>query len=143
MISSNALWSAPLDLPTHITRQKKGDFAFAIAGGTNRGLDPDLHYYPFFHSERGAERFRNTPGFSHARADELLDQGRVATDLKSRPKIYREFVEILLEELPWVFVAMRPYVFAYRTHVKDVTIEPRGRFFSGDQGLPYARLEAR
>jgi ABC-type transport system substrate-binding protein len=132
-----------LDLSTHMAKQKKGDFAIAVAGGTSPWMDADLNYYPFFHSEQGAERFRNTPGFSNPRADELLDQGRVATDPKLRQRIYREFVELLLEEVPMLFVAMRPYIFSYREHVKDVRIEPRGRFFSGDLGLPLAWLEAR
>jgi ABC-type transport system substrate-binding protein len=128
-----------LDYTTHNARQRTGEFELATTGG-NVALDPHANYYPWFHSEKGT-RIRNISGYSNATVDGLLDKGRVTVNVKERRKIYREFLEIVYEEVPEIPMAFVPNIYGTRPQVRGFELEPNGRFFSGDRGLPLAWLK--
>jgi peptide/nickel transport system substrate-binding protein len=93
----------------YVERWLKADLNLAI--GLNAGApDPDFYLYRYFHST-GALQFVigywNTP-----RLDELLDQGRVESDLAKRQEIYAEAQRILVEGAPfiWTFVGFEYFV---------------------------------
>lgn len=77
----------------------KSDFDLAIV---SMGLGPDPDgVYRLYHSSHIVEvAYQNSPGYSNARVDELLDNGRVETDLERRKEMYREFQDIVLTDLP-------------------------------------------
>jgi peptide/nickel transport system substrate-binding protein len=128
-----------LDYTTHNARQRTGEFELATTGG-NVALDPHGNYYPWFHSEKGT-RVRNISGYSNPHVDGLLDKGRVTVSPKERRKIYQEFLEIMHEEVPEISLGFVPNIYGARRHVRGFELEPQGRFFSGDKGLPVVWLE--
>jgi ABC-type transport system substrate-binding protein len=75
--------------------------------------------------------------------EKLRDEGAVVLDRGRRSAIYKEVVEILDKELPVIWLIMAPYAYVHRAVVKDFATDSQGLFFSGDHGLPYAKLEQR
>jgi peptide/nickel transport system substrate-binding protein len=123
---------------TFIRNMKTGDFAMGTYGG-DAGLDPDTNYYDHYRSEDiWAQNFAR---YKNPRVDQLLEEGRVTMDPKKRQQIYREMTEITLEELPIIWTAVTPYVYAHRSYVKGFDVEPEGLFFSGDRGVPMIWLD--
>jgi peptide/nickel transport system substrate-binding protein len=62
--------------------------------------DPDMH--PFLALRTGAPV--NSGGYSNAKVDALIDQGRGEPDPAKRAAIYRQMQEILYDDAPWVFI---------------------------------------
>jgi peptide/nickel transport system substrate-binding protein len=129
------------DPPTHRVSIRKGEFEFATTGA-NAFLDPDQNYFDYFHTEAGeGGGGRNNARYSNAQVDRLLEEGRRTLDLQKRRKIYREFVELIHEEVPVLYYLISPNVFAHRSNLKGFETRGQGRFFSGDMGIPLAYLE--
>ncbi len=63
--------------------------------------EPDALLYNVFHS--ASEQF-NFTAYSNAEVDALLDEGRRVTDMEERAEIYRQVQEIVVEEVPMVFL---------------------------------------
>ena len=59
----------------------------------------------------------NTQSYRNARVDDLLDAAATETDEAARRELYREFQEIVHEDLPIYFFNVVPYHTAYRTEV--------------------------
>jgi peptide/nickel transport system substrate-binding protein len=118
---------------TAIRNMKTGDFTMGTYGG-DISLDPDTNYYPHYRSEETVSQ--NFSRYKNPRVDQLLDEGRISLDPKKRQQIYREFAQITSEELPVIWMALTPYVYAHAPHVKGFDVEPQGLFFSGDKGIP-------
>ena len=91
--------------------------------------DPDP--YPLWHSTM-VEGGQNYGGWAHRRADEVMEQARMAADQAQRAALYREFQDIFAEELPALPLFYPVYSFGVRAEVHDVTLarlnEPSGRF---------------
>ena len=62
-------------------------------------------------------------------------------DPKRRQLIYREMMEIVIDEAPTIWTVLTPVVYTYRSHVKGFDVEPQGRLFSGDKGFPMTWLD--
>ena len=88
-------WNAFLD---HVDSDKKQAYIL----GWSLGFDPDAH--SIFHTEGG---FNMMHGYSNKTVDELIEKGRVTTDLNERKKIYGEMQQILSEEqvYTWLYFA--------------------------------------
>jgi peptide/nickel transport system substrate-binding protein len=133
-----------MDPIAHRVSLRTGDWEFSRTGG-NIAPDPDQNYYDYFHTEVVREgktvSARNNSGYSNPRADKLLEEGRKTLDPQNRYKIYREFVELLHQEVPLLYYLISPNVFAYRSYVKGFEARGQGRFFSGDIGIPFAQME--
>ena len=129
------------DPPTHRVSLRNGEFEFATTGA-NIFLDPDQNYFDYFHTEAGeGSRGRNTSRYSSLRVDRLLEEGWKNLDPQKRRKIYREFVELIHHEVPVLYYLISPNVFGYRPQLIGFEARGQGRFFSGDMGIPFARLE--
>jgi peptide/nickel transport system substrate-binding protein len=63
--------------------------------------DPDMH--PFLALRTGAPV--NSGGFSSAKVDALIDQGRAEQDQAKRAALYKELQRVVYDEAPWVFIA--------------------------------------
>jgi peptide/nickel transport system substrate-binding protein len=64
--------------------------------------DPDGNTYQFFHTTPGVSL--NWAGMSNAQVDQLLEQTRQVSDHAERKKLYSQVTQILLDEVPGVFV---------------------------------------
>lgn len=93
----------------YVDRWLKADFDLAI--GLNAGKpDPDFYFYRYFHSTGSLQfviGFWNDPYL-----DNLLDKGRVETDLNKRRAIYAEAQRVLAEACPfiWTYVSFEYFV---------------------------------
>jgi len=91
--------------------------------------DPDP--YPLWHSTM-VEGGQNYGGWAHRRADEVMEEARMASDQAHRAALYREFQDIFAEELPALPLFYPVYSFGVRSGVHDVTPsrlnEPSDRF---------------
>jgi peptide/nickel transport system substrate-binding protein len=78
---------------TVYARQKAGDFLASVWGWLGP-VDPDEYVGEVL----GTKGWRNFYGYSNAKLDELIDQGRAELDLKKRGDIYKAAENIAIEE---------------------------------------------
>ena len=101
------------DWSVYLPKFTAGDFTATIIGSSGLA-DPDDYLYGDFHSESSG----NYIGFSNAEIDDLLVQGRRASDPEERKAIYAQAQELLLEEAPHVFLFHSAQYEAHRTNVE-------------------------
>lgn len=105
----------PLDSASMIPRVLGGKYQ-GVFLAWNLDLDPDL--YSLFHSSQHSPRGQNFVFYSNARADQLIEQGRVEMDPKRRTEIYRELFAVLAEDQPytWTFQVSNKWGVNRRVH---------------------------
>jgi ABC-type transport system substrate-binding protein len=132
------------DTVGYMRKIRAGEVGFATFGG---GIDddPDLNYYKDFYTEnapRGTLDRLNSSNYSNRIVDRLLDEARITMDPKRRYDLYKEALEIIHEEVPVLNGFLVPYVFIYRTELKNFKAPYQGRYFgAGNHGFPAAWLE--
>lgn len=129
-----------MDFAKHQNDLREGSYAAATLGG-GAAIDPDLTYYENYHTEAGARKNNNFARYSNPQVDRLLDQGRSEVDPQKRYRIYKEFVELIYEELPQITLGFRPQFVAFHTYVKGFEIDPNSFFFYGPGGLAMTWLD--
>jgi peptide/nickel transport system substrate-binding protein len=129
-----------MDFAKHQNDQREGSYVAATLGG-GAAIDPDLTYYESYHTEAGARKINNFARYSNPRVDKLLEQGRTEVDFQKRYRIYKEFVEIIHEEVPQIPLGFRPQFFAFHGYVKGFEIDPNSFFFYGTGGLGMTWLD--
>lgn len=67
--------------------------------------DPDQYY--FWHS---SQQKGNITGYKNLKIDKLLEDGRKTIDIKTRKKIYDQFQETIVDDLPALFLYY-PYIY--------------------------------
>ncbi|MFA6603916.1 MAG: peptide ABC transporter substrate-binding protein [Patescibacteria group bacterium] len=90
----------------------------ALLYGEIIGPDPDP--YPFWHSSQNAAPGLNLAVFSNRRADELLEKSRLTTKEEERATYYKEFQDILAEEVPAIFLYSPTYTYAVSSKIKGI-----------------------
>jgi len=90
----------------------------ALLYGEIIGPDPDP--YPFWHSSQNGPGGLNLAVFSNRRVDELLEQARASTDDDKRRELYREFQDILAEDLSAIFLYSPTYTYAVDRKVQGI-----------------------
>lgn len=128
----------------YMRKIKAGEVGFATFGG---GIDddPDLNYYKEFYTENapsGTTDLLNSFRYSNPRVDRLLDEAKVSMDPKKRYGLYKEVIETIHEDVPILYGFLVPYVFIYRTELKNFEAPYQGRYFgAGNRGFPTAWLD--
>ncbi len=86
--------------------------------------------YSFWHSSE-AEKGLNLAGYSSASADKLLDAG-LTESIEDRDASYRQFQEIVVKDVPAVFLYQSVYTYALPRKIQGVVLEnisyPSDRF---------------
>jgi len=90
----------------------------ALIFGEILGADPDP--FPFWHSSKRQSPGVNLTNFADKRADSLLEKGRTTTDWEERNKIYQEFQDILIAELPAIFLYSPTYTYPVNKKVQGI-----------------------
>lgn len=102
----------------------------ALLFGEILGADPDP--FPFWHSSKRQSPGVNLTNFSDKRADALLEQGRTTNNTEDRNKIYQDFQDILIANLPAIFLYSPTYTYPVKNKIKgieqDTIISPADRF---------------
>ncbi|MEY4744102.1 MAG: hypothetical protein RL272_47 [Candidatus Parcubacteria bacterium] len=101
----------------------------ALLYGEIMGPDPDP--FPFWHSSQSDAAGLNLAVFSNRRADELLEKARVATKTADRETYYKEFQDILAEEVPAILLYSPTYT--YVVGRKVMGLETRTIFTPADR----------
>lgn len=100
-------------------RLGKGDFQMTVVGWMGF-VDPDEWTWNLFHTKGKY----NQQGYSNARVDELLDEGRRMSDREKRKAIYREAQQIIASDAPMVFLYVNDQTSAWRKNVKGYKVHP-------------------
>jgi len=94
------------------------------------GSDPDQ--YPFWHSSQANFPGFNLAGYVNRNADAILQKIRVTTDEKEKVELYKSFQELLVSELPAIFLYMPTYTYALSDSILGVDVakisQPADRF---------------
>lgn len=128
------------DFAKHQASVQQGNYMMTGMGSLS-AIDPDLVYHDDFHTEEGASKAHNWPRYSNPRVDRLLDQGRTEFDSQKRYRIYKDFLEIVHEELPQISIGFSRYMFAYNKYVKGFQTNPDGFYNYGVGGLGMTWLD--
>lgn len=110
-----------------------------LISGELYSIDPDP--YAFWHSSQTQFPGLNLSGFSNRKADELIEQARGTSNLEDRADAYVQLQELILEEVPAIFLYQPAYTFATSSKIKGMSVGhiiiPADRF--GDVNEWYIR----
>jgi peptide/nickel transport system substrate-binding protein len=94
------------------------------------GPDPDP--YPYWHSSQNTNGGLNLSLYSNKKVDVLLEDARLTHDTEKRSEYYREFQQILIEDVPAAFLYSPEYQYAVDSQVKNIAEKkmflPQDRF---------------
>lgn len=94
------------------------------------GNNPDP--FPFWHSSQTEYPGLNLALFSNRKIDTILENARIATSTQIQEKYYKDFQDILLKELPAIFLYSPGYKYLIDKKIKGVEINkilsPSDRF---------------
>jgi peptide/nickel transport system substrate-binding protein len=128
-VTVNLIIVSPQELQQDYIRSRNFD---ALLFFENTGADPDP--YPFWHSSQARDPGLNLAGFSNAESDRLLTTARQTTDVAVRTQNYIQFQNIILNELPAVFLNNVVYAYNVPDDLQglnlDTIIHPSERFLN-------------
>jgi ABC-type transport system substrate-binding protein len=81
---------------------------------------PDSFLYPLFHSKSAHNFFK----YENPEVDSLLEQARRTPDEQTQRLLYRRIQEIILQDVPAVFISHPKAVYAIRDRVKNFRVDP-------------------
>ncbi len=94
------------------------------------GSNPDP--FPFWHSSQVQDPGLNLAQLANREVDKLLEDGRMSTDAVLQQKNYQRFYNILLSEIPAIFLYNPTYTYVLDQKIKGVNIDriisPADRF---------------
>ncbi len=104
----------------------------ALLYGEIVGFDPDP--FPFWHSSQADYPGVNLAGYANRNADKLLEQGRTTMDPKERENAYKQFQDLLIKDVPAIFLYSPTYSYAMSKKVQGITLTsvnaPADRFLT-------------
>jgi len=89
-------------------------------GWTGYTRHPDNFLYPLFHSRSTHNFFK----YKNSEVDSLLEQARRTPDEPTQRVLYRRIQEIILQDVPAVFISHPKAVYAIRDCVKNFRVDP-------------------
>lgn len=94
------------------------------------GADPDL--YVLWHSSQIGESGLNLPNYANKEVDLILEEARITSNTDARKEKYKKFQEIILEDLPVIFMYSPTYTYVQGKKVKGFDtnniLTPKDRF---------------
>ena len=114
-------WGTYLDTVIVPPDQAEHD-AYMLGWGTVT-LDADYGLYALFHSSQWPPA-NNVSYYANSEVDALLDEARVTPDRSVREGLYREAIEIIWDDAPWIFLHNEGQVNAVRSNVKGLIHHP-------------------
>jgi peptide/nickel transport system substrate-binding protein len=88
-----------VEFGTLLEQNTSGDFEAMLLGWSGR-IDPDLDIYDFMVTDGDF----NASGYSNPEVDKLLNEARTTSDRDKRKQLYDQVMEILHEEVPYVYL---------------------------------------
>ncbi len=87
-------------------------------------LDADYGIYSLLHSSQMPPAGWGVSFFKNERVDELLDSARVTPDRPSREGMYKEAIELIWNDAPWLYLHDEGQINAVRSNVKGLIHHP-------------------
>lgn len=126
-VKVNIKYVSAKDISRDILKNRNYD---VLLYGEIVGSDPDP--YPFWHSSQAIFPGLNLSSYVNRNIDTLLEQARGMTDDIKRAEAYTKFQEILLGDIPAVFLYMPTYTYAVTDDVRGINTkkisQPADRF---------------
>ncbi len=86
------------------------------------GADGDL--FPFWHSSQSDYPGLNIANYINRNADKLLETGRTATDTIARATAYQKFSDLIVADIPAVFLYTPTYTMVAERSIKGLSFGP-------------------
>lgn len=112
------------DLGTYNTRNREQDFEMALEDITIMTSDPDSSVYWFLHT--GTIGWH---GYENEELDTLLNDARSEADEDRRAEMYRRVVEIIHEDVPYIYTAHTNLVRVWRKGLTGYEPSPQETHF--------------
>lgn len=97
-----------------------------LAWGTVTG-DADYGLYALLHSTQHVPNGSNRAFYANSELDAMLDEARVNTDADVRASLYKQSLELIYEDAPWLFLHSESQLIAVNTAVQGLVIHPTER----------------
>jgi peptide/nickel transport system substrate-binding protein len=104
-----------LDRVPFNVKMRKGEYDISFTGVDER-FDWDDAYYMFLHS--GEIEKNNWSRYNNKRMDDLLEKGRTTWNFEERKPIYKEVIEIVMEDVPVLFLYKTVVGYALQSYLK-------------------------
>ncbi len=114
-------WGTYLD--TVIVPPDEAEHDIYMLGWGTVTLDADYGLYALFHSTQWPPR-NNVSYYANDEVDALLDEARVTPDRDVREDLYRQAIEIIWDDAPWLFLYDEGQVNGVRSNVKGLIHHP-------------------
>src|SRR5690606_914262 len=108
-------WSAYLSATNQPAESNVVPMAL-LGWGTVTG-DADYGLFPLFHTSEHVPAGSNRAFYSNPEVDALLDEARTTTDGAAREGLYRQALQIIHEDAPWLFLHSETQLVAVNTAV--------------------------
>jgi len=108
---------------------------YVLGWGTVTG-DADYGLLSLFHSGEWPKKGMAASFYKNEKVDELLEAGRKTADTGQRQKIYKEAMEIIMDDAPWLFLHSEVQITGVNAKVKGLVVHPTERIISKE-----ARIE--
>lgn len=94
----------------------------------------DLDPYPFWHSTQRTYPGLNLSMYANKKVDKLIEEARTTLDITKRKELYQNFQDVLLEELPAIFLYKPIYNYSVNKRINNITgsqmVRPSDRFIT-------------
>jgi len=99
---------------------------FMLGWGTVTG-DADYGLYSLFHSSQWAPGGSSRFFYKNTQVDTLLDGARAITDPARRAATYKQAMELIMQDAPWLFLHSESQITGVRREVQGLVVHPTER----------------
>jgi peptide/nickel transport system substrate-binding protein len=129
-----------LEAGAYTDRQRKGEFAFMVYGGSFVP-DPWSTYGTDLLCEEASRRGENIAGYCDEEMDALLRQAEAEQGLERRRELFRAILTRIARDLPHLYLGFVPEYYALRDPVRGFSTNGLGHFMHYGGGLNYTWLD--
>jgi len=102
---------------------------YVLGWGTVTG-DADYGLFSLFHSGEWPKKGMAASFYKNEKADQLLEGGRKTANPEQRKKLYKEAMEIIMDDAPWLFLHSEVQITGVNAKVKGLVVHPTERILS-------------
>lgn len=108
-----------MEFPTLMAQIEAQEYDVCLLGTSTGMIDPDSNLYSFLHSSQWRPTGWNSANFKNADLDKLLDKAAIEVDVEKRKELYNEIQDLVMEELPYLYLYYEDNVGAVSKHIKN------------------------
>jgi len=117
-----AAYLADIGRPAEESISQLGLMGWGVSTG-----DADQGLFNVLHGSQVVPNGSNRSLWDHAPFNELLDRGRIETDVEARKAIYAEALQVAFDQAPWLFLHTERQLVAIRDNVEGLRVLPTER----------------